>query len=48
MVSKNIISTEFIGLNMASPVVLLSGCVGFGDEYTRLEGFSNKSVGGAV
>jgi len=33
---------------MASPIVLLSGCVGFGDEYTRLEGFSNKAVGGAV
>ena len=48
MVSKNIISTEFLGLNMASPIVLLSGCVGFGDEYTRLEGFSNKVVGGAV
>ena len=48
MVSKNIISTEFLGLNMVSPIVLLSGCVGFGDEYTRLEGFSNKAVGGAV
>ena len=48
MVSKNIISTEFLGLNMASPVVLLSGCVGFGDEYTRLDGFSNGSVGGVV
>ena len=48
MVSKNIISTEFLGLNMASPVVLLSGCVGFGDEYTRLDGFSNDSVGGVV
>ena len=48
MVSKNIISTEFLGLNMVSPIVLLSGGVGFGDEYTRLEGFSNKAVGGAV
>ena len=48
MVSKNIISTEFLGLNMPSPIVLLSGCVGFGDEYTRLEGFSNKAVGGVV
>ena len=48
MVSKNIISTEFLGLNMPSPIVLLSGCVGFGDEYTRLEGFSNKVVGGVV
>jgi hypothetical protein len=24
----------------ASPIVLLSGCVGFGEEYTRVEGFS--------
>ena len=28
-----------------SPLVLLSGCVGFGDEYTRVEGFSNSDVG---
>jgi dihydroorotate dehydrogenase (NAD+) catalytic subunit len=25
--------------------VLLSGCVGFGEEYTRVEGFSNADVG---
>jgi dihydroorotate dehydrogenase (NAD+) catalytic subunit len=24
---------------------LLSGCVGFGEEYTRVEGFSNREVG---
>ena len=28
-----------------SPLVLLSGCVGFGDEYTRVEGFSNSDIG---
>ena len=28
-----------------SPIVLLSGCVGFGEEYTRIEGFSNTDVG---
>ena len=33
---------------MASPVVLLSGCVGFGEEYTRVVGFSNKDVGAVV
>ena len=33
---------------MASPIILLSGCVGFGDEYSRLEGFSNSHVGGVV
>ena len=37
--------TELCGLQMASPIVLLSGCVGFGEEYTRVEGFSNRDVG---
>jgi dihydroorotate dehydrogenase (NAD+) catalytic subunit len=27
---------------------LLSGCVGFGEEYTRVEGFSNRAVGAIV
>ena len=48
MANKNTITTEFLGLDLASPIVLLSGCVGFGDEYTRLEGFSNTDIGGAV
>ena len=48
MVSKSTISTEFLGLEMASPIILLSGCVGFGDEYSRLEGFSNSHVGGVI
>lgn len=30
---------------MGSPIVLLSGCVGFGEEYTRVEGYSNADVG---
>ena len=33
---------------MASPIVLLSGCVGFGEEYTRIVGFSNSDVGAVV
>ena len=33
---------------MTSPIVLLSGCVGFGEEYTRVEGFSNTDVGAVV
>ena len=41
-----ILRTEFCGLEFASPIVLLSGCVGFGEEYTRVEGFSNTHVGG--
>jgi len=42
------LSFEFCGLNFASPIVLLSGCVGFGEEYTRVEGFSNREAGGIV
>ncbi len=40
--------TELCGIRMASPIVLLSGCVGFGEEYTRVEGFSNRDVGAVV
>ena len=39
------LSLRFCGLDFSSPVVLLSGCVGFGDEYTRVEGFSNRDAG---
>src|SRR5579872_5622269 len=39
---------NFCGLNFASPIVLLSGCVGFGEEYTRVEGFSNRDAGAIV
>jgi len=39
---------DFCGLSFASPIVLLSGCVGFGEEYTRVEGFSNRDVGAVV
>ncbi|HEY6483798.1 MAG TPA: dihydroorotate dehydrogenase [Steroidobacteraceae bacterium] len=39
---------RFCGLEFASPIVLLSGCVGFGEEYTRIEGFSNRDAGGIV
>lgn len=39
------IAIDFCGLKLKSPLVLLSGCVGFGEEYTRVEGFSNRDVG---
>lgn len=39
------LSADFCGMHFASPIVLLSGCVGFGEEYTRVEGFSNRDVG---
>jgi dihydroorotate dehydrogenase (NAD+) catalytic subunit len=42
------LAVEFCGLRLASPIVLLSGCVGFGEEYTRVEGFSNRDVGAIV
>src|SRR5580700_230502 len=42
------LSVQFCGLQLASPIVLLSGCVGFGEEYTRVEGFSNRDVGAIV
>ena len=42
------IAVDFCGLPFDSPLVLLSGCVGFGEEYTRIDGFSNRDVGGIV
>jgi dihydroorotate dehydrogenase (NAD+) catalytic subunit len=42
------LATTFCGLKFSSPIVLLSGCVGFGEEYTRVEGFSNRDAGGIV
>ncbi|MFO1426891.1 MAG: dihydroorotate dehydrogenase [Steroidobacteraceae bacterium] len=39
---------RFLGMDFASPIVLLSGCVGFGEEYTRVEGFSNRDAGAIV
>jgi dihydroorotate dehydrogenase (NAD+) catalytic subunit len=39
------LALKFCGMHFASPIVLLSGCVGFGEEYTRVAGFSNRDVG---
>ncbi len=39
------LAVEFCGIPFNTPLVLLSGCVGFGEEYTRVEGFSNRDVG---
>jgi dihydroorotate dehydrogenase (NAD+) catalytic subunit len=39
------LAVDFCGLHFATPLVLLSGCVGFGEEYTRVEGFSNRDAG---
>jgi dihydroorotate dehydrogenase (NAD+) catalytic subunit len=43
-----LLALDFCGLSFASPIVLLSGCVGFGEEYTRVEGFSNRDAGAIV
>ncbi len=42
------LAIDFCGLKFASPIVLLSGCVGFGEEYTRIAGFSNRDAGAIV
>jgi dihydroorotate dehydrogenase (NAD+) catalytic subunit len=44
----NPLTFDFLGLRFSSPIVLLSGCVGFGEEYTRVTGFSNREVGAVV
>lgn len=45
---SNPLFVDFCGLHFQSPIVLLSGCVGFGEEYTRVEGYSNRDVGAVV
>ena len=42
---QNNLKTSFCGMALDSPIILLSGCVGFGEEYTRIKGFSNSDVG---
>ena len=42
---QNNLQTSFCGMSLNSPIILLSGCVGFGEEYTRIKGFSNAEVG---
>ncbi len=46
--TTNSLAIDFCGLRLESPIVLLSGCVGFGEEYTRVEGFSNTDAGAIV
>jgi dihydroorotate dehydrogenase (NAD+) catalytic subunit len=42
---KQQLAVDFCGMSFATPLVLLSGCVGFGEEYTRVRGFSNRDAG---
>jgi len=42
------LSVSFAGLTLQTPLVLLSGCVGFGEEYTRVEGWDNRQIGAVI
>jgi len=48
MSDAGLLRTEMCGLSLRTPLVLLSGCVGFGQEYTRVAGFSHRDVGMVV
>ena len=48
MSDAELLRTRFCGLALQTPLVLLSGCVGFGQEYTRVAGFSHRDVGMVV
>ncbi|MCB1761371.1 MAG: dihydroorotate dehydrogenase [Gammaproteobacteria bacterium] len=39
------LAVDFCGMRFDTPLVLLSGCVGFGEEYTRVKGFTNRDAG---
>jgi len=39
------LKSTFCGMEFQTPLVLLSGCVGFGEEYTRVQGFSYQDIG---
>lgn len=39
------LAVDFCGMQFSTPLVLLSGCVGFGEEYIRVKGFSNRDAG---
>ncbi len=43
--TSRMLAVDFCGLTFDTPLVLLSGCVGFGEEYTRVAGFSNRDAG---
>ncbi len=43
--TNSALAVDFCGLRFSTPLVLLSGCVGFGEEYTRVKGFSNRDAG---
>ncbi len=42
------LAVNFAGLRLQTPLVMLSGCVGFGEEYPRLEGFDYRDIGAVI
>ena len=44
-VDQTILGSDFCGMHLHTPLVLLSGCVGFGQEFTRVAGYSNNDIG---
>ena len=42
------LSVSFADLKLQTPLVLLSGCVGFGEEYTHIEGWNNRDIGAVI
>ena len=42
---RDSLAVDFCGLRFNTPLVLLSGCVGYGREYARVEGYSDAEVG---
>ncbi len=42
---KVLLKTKIFDLELNTPIALLSGCVGFGEEYTRINEFSYNDVG---
>ncbi len=43
--NPTMLKLSFCGMDFQTPLVLLSGCVGFGEEYTRVQGFSHSDIG---
>ena len=42
------LAKEFCGLQLRTPIVLPSGRVGFGEDYTRRAGLPNRHAGAVV
>ncbi|MBF0135257.1 MAG: dihydroorotate dehydrogenase, partial [Magnetococcales bacterium] len=43
--NEPVLNIDFSGLSLTTPLVLLSGCVGFGEDLLDLEGFDFSQIG---